>query len=133
MERLKGRLEQASAALRTLKEALCVDSPSKLERDGTIQRFEYTFEIFWKACQAYMEEVEGVRCASPKTCLRELGPVGLAIEAQIVALLSATNDRNLTVHTYREGVAAGIYARLPDYVPVFEHVLRHMGIRTPSQ
>jgi nucleotidyltransferase substrate binding protein (TIGR01987 family) len=132
MERLNGRLERASAALRTLKEALSVASPSKLERDGTKQRFEYTFEIFWKACQAYLEEIEGIRCASPKTCLRELGPVGLANEAQIVALLSATNDRNLTVDTYRENVAAGIYERLPDYAPVFEHVLNQMSTRTPS-
>jgi len=59
MERLKERLAVAEQAHATLEEALQIRKPSKLERDGAIQRFEYTFEACWKTCQHYLHAVEG--------------------------------------------------------------------------
>lgn len=46
MDTLNKRIVQADSALSTLREALSLESPSALERDGTIQRFESTYEIF---------------------------------------------------------------------------------------
>ncbi|MGZ3794374.1 MAG: nucleotidyltransferase substrate binding protein, partial [Bdellovibrio sp.] len=35
-------------ALKNLKEALAIKNPTELERDGTVQRFEYSYELIWK-------------------------------------------------------------------------------------
>jgi len=47
VERLKQRLEMAKKALNILQE-LGTGSDSKIHRDATIQRFEYSFEAIWK-------------------------------------------------------------------------------------
>ena len=51
MDRLKQRIQDAEKASIALGAALEIPSPSELERDGTIQRFEFTFEAVWKAAQ----------------------------------------------------------------------------------
>jgi len=109
MDKLKRRLEVANAAFDTLREALAVEQPSSLERDGAIQRFEYSFEALWKACQTYLEQVEGVQCASPRACLRAMGAVGLMNTGETVAALAMADDRNLTVPTYNEVLARKIW------------------------
>ena len=76
MERLKDRLEPAKKAIDSLAEALAMPF-SVIVRDGSIQRFEYTFEAVWKALKAYLAELEGVVCNSPKQCFREALKAGL--------------------------------------------------------
>ena len=49
MERLIKKVGTAKRALKTLQELLEVENPTTVERDAVIQRFEYTFEAFWKA------------------------------------------------------------------------------------
>ncbi len=44
MDRLNRLLTLAMRAHATLDEALAIEEPVPIERDGTIQRFEYTFE-----------------------------------------------------------------------------------------
>ena len=48
---LRARHATASKAVATLREALAVETPSELERDGTVQRFEYSFEAFGPPAQ----------------------------------------------------------------------------------
>lgn len=127
MERLKERLQVAQEAFSTFVEALQVSAPNKLERDGTIQRFEYTFETCWKVCQRYLYIQEGSDCASPKSCLRGVGKAGLLDEAQTVKALRMADDRNRTVHIYHENVAKEIYDRLPEYEWLIKQMLD--GIR----
>jgi nucleotidyltransferase substrate binding protein (TIGR01987 family) len=49
------RLEQFDRALARLNEALAVPETAPLAIDGTIQRFEFTFELCWKAMQAMLD------------------------------------------------------------------------------
>ena len=44
MEQLKQKVKSAQKALKTLVEVLGLRSPTTVERDAAIQRFEYTFE-----------------------------------------------------------------------------------------
>jgi len=129
MDNLKRRLEAANAAFDTLREALAMEQPSRLERDGAIQRFEYTFEALWKACRTYLERVEGVQCASPRACLRAMGAVELMNTGEAVAALAMADDRNLTVHTYNEPLAGKIFARLPSHAALMAAMLERMGQR----
>ncbi len=41
-----------------------------LDRDGVIQRFEFTFELLWKTAKIFLE-YEGFRCAGPRSCIKE--------------------------------------------------------------
>lgn len=62
-------------ALKNLESALKIQNPSDLERDGTIQRFEYCYEILWKLAQKVLQNYE-VRAEYPKVVFRELGRLG---------------------------------------------------------
>lgn len=77
MERLKERLPVAQRALKTLKELADIASPTTIERDAAIQRFEYSFEATWKTAKRYLSVVEGIDAASPKSVIRASRKVGL--------------------------------------------------------
>lgn len=98
MEKLRRRIKEAENALKTLREILR-EPYSVIVRDATIQRFEYTFEIFWKLVKEYLYTHEGIRCNSPKSCFREASSVGALSEEQTITCLEMTDDRNLTSHT----------------------------------
>ena len=53
MERMRERLAVARRALATLNLAL-KEPQTPMNRDASIQRFEYTYEAMWKAAQAYL-------------------------------------------------------------------------------
>ncbi len=125
MEKLKLTAEDAGKALKTLKEI--IDTPySVIVRDAAIQRFEYSFEIFWKFLREYLRVREGIVCNSPKSCLREAFTVKLLTEEETIKALEMTDDRNLTSHTYREELAEEIYAKIEDYHKLMDRVYQHL-------
>jgi len=123
MGRVLERIQVAEKALATLKELAFLQDPSLVERDAAIQRFEYTFEAFWKVLQVYLREVEGLEGASPKGVIRLAREVGLLGEEEARLALGMVDDRNLTVHTYNESLAQAIFRRLPEYTRLMEQVL----------
>ena len=126
MDQLKRRIGDSARALYTLEEALAIASPSLLERDGPIQRFEYSFEALWKASQLFLQKAEGIDAKSPKACIRSLGDCGLLSPEETVAFLAVADDRNLTVHTYIEEVAVQIHSRLPGHSRLMASVVERM-------
>ncbi|MCW3129767.1 MAG: nucleotidyltransferase substrate binding protein [Methanophagales archaeon] len=128
MEKLARRVKEAEKALETLREILR-EPYSVIVRDATIQRFEYTFEIFWKLVKEYLYNHEGIECNSPKSCFREASSVGLLSEEQTITCLEMTDDRNLTSHTYIEEVAESIYEKIRDYSELMDTVLNHIKKR----
>ena len=121
MEKVRRRIGELEKAMGTLKE-IFQESYSVVVRDAAIQRFEYTFEVFWKLLREYLRECEGIKCNSPKSCFREALSAGLMIEEQTITCLEMTDDRNLTSHTYIEEVAEKIYKRIEDYRQLMEVV-----------
>ena len=122
MERLKERLLSARRALDTLRELTGIEKATVIERDAAIQRFEYTFEAFWKLLRDYLRECEGIRCNSPKSCIREALSIGLITEEQAVTCLEMTDDRNLTAHTYIENLAEQIYKKIESHCKLMEDI-----------
>jgi len=92
-------------------------------RDSAIQRFEFTFEIMWKTLKVFLER-EGIICRSPRSCIRELFSAGFISEkgTMHLHLLQMLEDRNLTVHTYRESIAEEIFERLPSHVNILRKI-----------
>lgn len=123
MDRLSQRMQDARRAAEALKAALQITSPSDLERDGAIQRFEFTYEATWKAGQAYLESQEGIQAPSPRGVWRNLGRVGILSESEVLLALEMAEDRNRTVHTYIEAVALQIFEKLPVYASLLETLL----------
>lgn len=81
-------------------------------RDATIQRFEFTFELAWKALRTFLKEVHGIVCNSPKGCFREGLSLGLFDSETTESLLKMVDDRNSTTHTYYEDSAQKIYSNI---------------------
>ncbi len=126
MEKYQQRLKTADSALKTLFEVTGLRQASVIQRDAAIQRFEYSFEAVWKAAKAYLLEVEGIDVASPKKVMRVSGEIGLLSEEQVSLGLQMVDDRNLTSHTYHEGLAQRIYERLQSYADLMHAWLTRM-------
>lgn len=95
------RLQEASAQMET-----------SILRDAVIQRFEFTFELTWKALQLYLEH-RGLECGSPRATLKNAFAEGLIqTPEEADAWLQMLDDRNLTSHAYDEGLARRIYQRI---------------------
>jgi nucleotidyltransferase substrate binding protein (TIGR01987 family) len=121
------RVEQAKGdfknALKRLEEAVR-EAKSDLEIDGAIQRFEFTFELFWKLLKVYLES-EGIICRSPKGCLKEAYQAGI-IEREDV-WLKMLDDRNMSVHIYDKQTSGEIFDRIKNsYVREFKKALRNI-------
>lgn len=112
-------LEAFRRALGRLEEVLSLE-PSDVVRDAAIQRFEFTFELAWKAIQS-AARFEGLDCRSPRSCLK------LAFQQEWIVdeatWLSVLTDRDRTSHTYDENLAKTIFEHLPRYTPLFEKLL----------
>ncbi len=99
-------------AVERLRQAL-LEPETPLHRDGTIQRFEFSFELAWKALQKHLRS-EGLDCASPRSCLRLAWRQRLLEDEE--AWLAMLEDRNRTSHTYDEALAIEVYRRLPGHL-----------------
>lgn len=105
-------------ALQRLREALA-EPETTVVRDAAIKRFEFTFELAWKATQRFLR-AQGTVCRSPKQCLQEAFAFGLVQDNPL--WIRMLEDRNLTVHTYDERTAQNIYNNLREYLPLFERL-----------
>jgi len=116
------RLRSFAKATQRLAEAL--EAPTNdLVRDATIQRFEFSFELGWKAIQEVLRQ-QGQNCQSPKSCLRAAFKQGW-IDNE-TAGIQILDDRNLTSHTYNEDLAVAIYRRLPHHLRFFQQLLERL-------
>ena len=129
MERLEQRLDMARRALTTFLELSDLKSPTTVERDAAIQRFEYTFEAMWKTAQRYLQVREGRAEGSPKGAIRGCREVGLLSNADTTAALAMADDRNLTVHTYNEALAGVLFARLDGHAALLDRWLASLVAR----
>ena len=129
MDRLNWRMQQAARAFANFKQLAFIDSPSLIERDAAIQRFEYTTEAYWKAAQTALLEHFGVEAASPKAVIRAAAQNGLLSEPDARAAMGLIDDRNLTSHTYNEALAITLFARLAGHAGVLERLLEGLQRR----
>lgn len=102
-----------------LKEALA-EEPTDLNKDATIQRFEFTFELAWKLMQEILKE-ERIDVYGVKSVFRESARLGL-VEGPVV-WFDFLESRNLTAHTYDQDEAREIYEKIKDFPPVVESLI----------
>lgn len=100
-------------ALDQLGKALERPSEDDLVRAGTIQYFEFCFELAWKSIKIIGTAAGLEDCLSPRACLRlAFAQQWIHNEAIWLEMLDA---RNRMAHTYSAKKALEIYTRLADY------------------
>lgn len=115
--------ETFKKAYSKLKEFVETDNGSEKDRSAIINAFQYTFELWWKTLQKYMQEQQ---------LLEELGPAATirgAFHYQFIddgeAFMTMLKDRNLITHTYKEDVAIDIYTNIKEkYVELLEEFIQ---------
>lgn len=94
-----------------------------ITRDSAIKRFEFSFELSWKVLQDFFRE-KGILCGSPRDCFSQAFSYGIIKDNPL--WIKMIEDRNLTVHTYEEELAEGIYHNLKDYLSLFKELLENL-------
>jgi uncharacterized protein YutE (UPF0331/DUF86 family) len=85
----------------------------------------------WKAAQLYLTR-EGFDVASPRGTVRTSVQAGLFAPEQAEEALAMVDDRNLTVHLYKEAVARQIFERLPRHAELLSDWRRAIQRRLPT-
>jgi nucleotidyltransferase substrate binding protein (TIGR01987 family) len=116
------------SALTRLNEILLRDAMKDTDLiDGTIQRFEFSIELFWKALKKKLLYDHGLDLQSPKAVLQQAYINQLILNENM--WLDMLEDRNLTSHTYNQELALEIYQRIKNYGPFlkqeFERIFKN--------
>ncbi|MBL7766596.1 MAG: nucleotidyltransferase substrate binding protein [Chitinophagaceae bacterium] len=92
------RFRNFERAFLRLKEAIALAQPTELERNGTVQRFEFTIDLSWKVLKDFLEEKGFAFKPAPKDTFREAQQGGYIDYAQ--ALIDGLDIRNSLSHDY---------------------------------
>jgi nucleotidyltransferase substrate binding protein (TIGR01987 family) len=103
--RLAERISDFLTAVTRLEEAL-VQPEDSFMRDATIQRFEFTYELAWKALKLWLESKD-IIVLNAKDTLQAALEQGLLADGNGWSQLHRM--RNLTSHTYDEAQAVQVY------------------------
>ena len=125
-DKLTQSIANLGRALDRLEEALAEPTTNKLAIDGTIQRFEFGLELFWKTLKRLLA-AEGIESSTPRETLKHAYRIGwLSNEA---AWLQMLRDRNETSHVYNEEMATRIYESIRTNFPEMQSAYRYIANR----
>ncbi len=122
----KAKINQLEKALASFKKGI-LENPTDIERDGAIQRFEYSFELSWKTLKTVLEYLGIEDCKSPRKALQAGLIQGLIEEKDQDLWLTMLDERNQTTHIYHEEIAISIFKHLPDYYNLMLNLLNKLN------
>lgn len=116
--RWKQRFMNFTDAYKHLKYAVTeVKNPNDLEKEGTIQRFEFTHELAWKVMKDFLKDkgIQGIIGSKDAT--------RLAFQNEIITngevWMDMIESRNKTVHTYLDEILEREYQLITtNYFPL---------------
>lgn len=111
--RWKQRYQNFERALSQLAEAHALAQTralSKLEKQGVIQAFEYTYELAWNTLKDLLTYQGIVNLIGSRDAIREAFARGLIADGE--GWMQMLADRNRTTHTYNEQTAEEIVSRI---------------------
>ena len=118
--RWKQRFANFEKAFKTLKKAVVeIINPSDIEKDGTIQRFEFTHELAWNVMKDFLKEKGIQGLIGSKDATRNAFQNEIIQDGQ--EWMNMIESRNETVHTYNIDVLETEYIKIIEiYYPLFE-------------
>lgn len=126
--RWRQRLQNYSRALSLLRSAIerGPDALNDLEKEGTVQRFEYTVELAWKSLKDYLE-FSGVELSSvtPRSVVKAAFSARIITDGQL--WIDMLDHRNLLSHTYDLALLSpGLVAIQIRYLPALETLRQYL-------
>lgn len=128
--RWRQRFENFEKVFLLLKEALeakPLSEYSKLEQEGVVQRFEYTFELAWKTLKDRLF-YEGFDEKTPRAVIRRSFAVEYLTEEEAETWLDSLDKRNLLSHTYNEKAAQEALTFIERLFPILSRLYQNMKI-----
>lgn len=119
----EGKIDELRRALTRLREGM-VQAQNDLDRDGVIQRFEFTFELVWKSIQAYAA-YKGLEVTSPRDAFRVAADLGILANPDV--WFDFLKDRNESTHLYSDDKAKLIFSHIPRFIEEVEKLITNMG------
>jgi len=114
--------EKAFLLLKEALEAKPLDEYSKLEQEGVVQRFEYTFELAWKTLKDRLL-YEGHDEKTLRAVIRRSFSIGYLTEEDAETWLESLEKSNLLGHTYNEEAAKEALAFIQyRFVPILSRI-----------
>jgi nucleotidyltransferase substrate binding protein (TIGR01987 family) len=91
--------------------------------DLVIKRFEFTYEMGWKAIKRYLDFI-GIDCKFPRNCIKEAFSQGLVEDEDV--WLDMIEMRNLSSHVYSEAEMSVIIDKLKIYKTAFRSLKKNI-------
>lgn len=107
----QNKFENFGEALERLEESLDQGEWNQLEKDGVIQRFEFTYELAWKTLQDYFDEQGQTDIKGPKKVIQQAFQDGLIVDEAWSDLIV---DRNTMSHQYDGNASETIFEKIKD-------------------
>ncbi|SDI98726.1 nucleotidyltransferase substrate binding protein [Natribacillus halophilus] len=124
--RWRQRFENFERAYNQLSEAVTrLENLSTLEKEGLIQRFEYTFELAWKTVKDYLE-AQDVAAGYPREVIKSAFYYGLIKDGE--TWMDMLEKRHLMAHTYNEARFNNLIDKIKDeYYDALTQVYRDLS------
>ena len=127
------RFDNFKSAFLQLQAAADISKQRKLtdlEKQGTIQAFEFTHELAWNVLKDYFEYQGNSSITGSRDATREAFQKNLISKGEI--WMEMIKSRNLTSHTYNKKVADDIVDKIVNlYAPTFKDFEIKMGTLKP--
>ncbi len=117
--RWKQRFQNFERAFGLLREAVAegTETLSQLEREGVIQRFEFTFELAWKTIKDYLDEQGvGIPMPTPRQVLKAAFGFNLVADGDVwMAMLDTRNacSHMYDAHSFQSALASVVQRYVP--------------------
>jgi len=114
--RWEQRFSNFRKALSKLKQAVDasqLEELTELEKEGLIQRFEYTYELAWKTLQDLLKHKGYQDVAGPNPTLEQAFQDGYIADGRVWKQMKKSRD--LSSHTYNEETAQNIFESIKDW------------------
>lgn len=129
---LNYKISLFEAAIKDFSESLEInlsEYPPKVSdtlKSGHVQKFEFCAELMWKTIKAFLYDVNGIDCRSPKQAVKEFYNLSYISPEELEKELQILDDRNLLSHIYNKEQFDQIYKRIIKTVSSFKKVLKEM-------
>lgn len=104
-----------------------IENLNQLEREGVIQRFEYTFELSWNTLKDRLEH-DGVVMDSvtPRNVIKTAAATGLVADGQ--TWINMLEDRRNTSHRFECELLDSVLSNIQNnYLPILESLHQRLS------
>ena len=137
MEKLKLDLVQLNNALKTLNDSFSILQEAEemkhqgfidAAKDSIIQRFEYSYERFWKFLKKYLELVYHIEdMHSSRRVFHAVVKIEVCTSDEGDIFLDMADDRNETSHTYSVEASRVVLTDIPRYYSAMIIVVQRLN------